>query len=476
MFCHRPEMTGRIRLVLPLAFLAGLVFAAAAHAGDRYIDAGSAGCSDSADGSVAMPWCSLTAAARLTRPGDVVHLASGTYTQQLRPLVSGTTGHPISFVATGPVTIAPAAGTVGIMLVHVHDVVVRGLGVRASATQGIALDDARSVTLDGDVVTNSGGVGVWIKHGSAISVRRCRLIGSARAGLYDSRYATGTVVRDSTISRNGIDGRRYNGDGIELNGAHATVQGSSITGNGDGAGFEHGIYVGHTSAGFVITGNRISGNAGADIKVTGSAGMISYNRLGSGLYGIVFSDQRGLVTAEYNLVQGRFQHAIFLTTGDTPARARLWNNTVRQTGRSTGAGDASAVFVASAAQLVLRNNLLTYSAADALGSALFVNDAGLLGSLDSQTNWFSSTDARGRHLAWNGSRVSLANWRTRSLQDGASIDSPPPRFGANGQVTSENLGAGAGTRLGLPHDLVGANTPMSGPPAIGAFESPGTAA
>jgi hypothetical protein len=326
------------------------------------------------------------------------------------------------------------------------------------------------------VVTNSAGVGVWIKHGSAISVRRCRLVGSARAGLFDSQYATGTIVRDSTISGNGIDGRRYDGDGIELNGAHGTVQGNTITGNGDGAGFEHGIYVGRTSAGFVITENRISGNAGADIKVTGSAGMISYNRLGSGLYGIVFSDQSGVVTAEYNLVQGRFQHAIFLTTGDTPARARLWNNTVRQTGRSTSAGDASAVFVASAAQLALRNNLLSYSNADALGSALFVNNASLLGGLDSQTNWFSSTDARGRNLAWDGSRVGIAEWRALSSQDAASIDSPHPIFDAGGRVSSDDLGAGAGTRLGLPRDLVGATIPMSGPPDIGAFETPPTAA
>jgi Right handed beta helix region len=468
-------MTGRIRFVLALAFAGGLAFAASARADDRYVDPGNAGCSDAvATSSPAVPWCSPAPALRLARPGDVVHLASGIYRQQLRPLVSGTPGHPISFVATGVVTIAPPEGTVGVMLAHVRDLVLRGLTVRANATQGIALDDAQRVTLDSDVVTNSGGVGVWIKHGSAISLRRCRLVDSARAGLFDSQYATGTVVRHSTISGNGIDGRRYDGDGIELNGAHATVQGNSITGNGDSVGLEHGIYVGRTSAGFTITENRISGNAGADIKATGGAGMISYNRLGSGLYGIVLSDQRGLVTAEYNLVQGRFQHAIFLTTGDTPARARLWNNTVRQTGRSTSAGDASAVFVASAAQLVLRNNLLTYTGVDALGSALFVNDAGLLASLDSQTNWFSSTDTRGRNLAWNGSRVSLADWRTRSLQDGASIDSSPPSFDASGQVTSDDLGAAGGTRLGLPHDLVGINVPTSGPPDIGAFETPPT--
>ena len=85
------------------------------------------------------------------------------------------------------------------------------------------------------------------------------------------------------------------------------------------------------------------------------ARVIAYNTLGSGMWGLVLSDNSTLVTVEYNLVQGRFQHGIFLTTGTTAARARLLNNTVEQTGRLTSSGDASAVFVASAAQLLLRN-------------------------------------------------------------------------------------------------------------------------
>ena len=72
------------------------------------------------------------------------------------------------------------------------------------------------------------------------------------------------------------------------------------------------------------------------------------NRLMSGLFGVVLSDNPAPVTVQYNLIQGRFQHGVLLTTGHTPARARLWNNTVQQTGRSTRSGNASAVFVASA--------------------------------------------------------------------------------------------------------------------------------
>ena len=105
--------------------------------------------------------------------------------------------------------------------------------------------------------------------------------------------------------------------------------------------------------------------------------------------------------------------------------------------------------MASATQLVLRNNLLSYTNADALGSALFVNNASLLASFDSQTNWFSSTDGRGRHLAWNGSRVGIADWRILSRHDAASLDSAPPLFDAVGRVVSADLGVRAGTPVGL---------------------------
>jgi hypothetical protein len=452
------------------------VFAASALADDLYVDPGQQACSDNGTVSVASnvstPWCSPLPAMRLARPGDTVHLAAATYPVQVRPATSGTPSQPIVYVSEGGATIAPPDGSVGVMLVNVHDLVLRGISVRANANQGVAIDNTQNVTLDHVTVTNNGGSGVWIKHGSGITVSRSTLVGSARAGLFDSEFASGTRLTDSTIVANGIDGQQYGGDGVDLNGSDETVRSSTIAGNGDGIGFEHGIYVGATASHYTITGNQIGANAGADIKATGGAGVIAYNTLTSGTWGLVFSDNSTLVTVEYNLVQGRFQHGIFLTTGTTPARVRLLNNTVQQTGRLTSSGDASAVFVASASQLVLRNNLLAYTNPDALGSALFVNSASLLASFDSQTNWFSSTDSRGRNLAWNGSRVTIADWRRLSSHDVASIDSAPPTFDPAGRVVSLNLGAGEGTMLGLSRDLVGTPLPVNAAPDIGAYQSP----
>ncbi|HET6171092.1 MAG TPA: right-handed parallel beta-helix repeat-containing protein [Gaiellales bacterium] len=462
----------RVRFILTLAL--SLVVPATARAADLYVDPHAAGCSDTAGADVAAhqatPWCTLTPALGLAGPGDVVHLASATYATQLRPLRSGTPQEPIVYQADGPVVIATPAGTVGVMLTGVHDLALRGLTVRAAAVQGVWVDDASNIAIDRLTVANRSGVGVQIKRGTSVSITRSRLINNARAGLLDMSPARGTTLRDSLVSANGHDGRRYDGDGVELNSSGATVSGNTITHNGDGVGFEHGIYAGAKAGRFTITGNTIGGNAGADIKAAGGPGLVARNRLNSGLFGVVLSDNPVPVTVQYNLIQGRFQHGVLLTTGATPARVRLWNNTVRQTGRSTSTGNASAVFVGSAAQLDLRNNLISYTNPDALGAALMINDRSRIGSFVSLTNWYSSTDGSRRRLAWNGSRVTFGQWRSLSGQDSASIDSRPPAFTSSGRVASRNMGAGRGTRLGLAHDFAGTPIDPGAAPDIGAFQ------
>ncbi|HEX7520612.1 MAG TPA: right-handed parallel beta-helix repeat-containing protein, partial [Acidimicrobiia bacterium] len=244
----------------------------------------------------------------------------------------------------------------------------------------------------------------------------------------------------------------------------------TITGNGDGVGFEHGIYAGPTANNYTIARNQISNNAGADIKAAGGPGLVADNRLTSSMFGLVVSDNPVAVTVEYNLIQGRFQHGVLITTGTTPARVRLWNNTVQQTGRSTASGNASAVFIVSAAQVESRNNLFAYTNPDLLGSAFLLNDASLVGSFSADTNWYASPDPSALRVAWNGARVSFANWRALSGQDAASVNSAPPTFSADGRVTSVNLGAARGTALGLDHDLVGTALPALGPPDMSAFQ------
>ncbi|MDX6597531.1 MAG: hypothetical protein QOE87_1418 [Gaiellales bacterium] len=463
----------RLAAVLP-PLIVVLALPALAHGGDLYVNPGQLGCSDAATKIVAAnpstPWCSPAPALRQAAPGDVVHLAGATYAAQFRPATSGSRDQPIVYQADGPVTISAPAGTVSVMLVGVHDIVLRGETVLAAAPQAVWVDNAARIALDGVTVTNSAGTGVQVKGGTAVTVAHSSLVGSSRAGLVEMSQAVGTTLSASTVSGNGRDGQQYNGDGVGLNGTGGSVLDCTITGNGDGAGFEHGIYAGPTASGYTIARNQIGANAGADIKAAGGPGLVADNRLTSSMFGLVISDNPAVVTFEYNLVQGSFQHGILITTGATPARARLWNNTVQQTGRSTASGNASAVFVVSAAQLEVRNNLFAYTNADLLGSAFLLNDATLVGSFAADTNWYASPDPGQRRVAWNGARVTFAQWRALSHGDAASIDSAAPTFDAAGRVTSANLGAARGIALGLAHDLVGTPLPSFAPPDMSAFQ------
>ncbi len=463
----------RLPAVLPVLFL--LAIPGVAQASNVYVNPARAGCSDSASAVVASdastPWCSLTPAGRLARPGDVVHLAAAIYAAQFRPLTSGTADAPITYQADGAVTISAPAGTVSVMLVGVHDVVLRGVTVLAAAPQAVWIDSAARIALDGDTVTNSTGTGVQIKAGTAVTITHSSLVGNSRAGLLEMAQAVGTTLSASTVSGNGKDGQQYNGDGVGLNGTGGSVVDNTISGNGDGVGFEHGIYAGATANGYLIARNHIGDNAGADIKAAGGPGVVADNVLTSSMFGLVVSDNPAFVTVEYNLVQGRFQHGILVTTGATAARVQLWNNTVQQTGRSTSSGNASAVFVVSAAQLEVRNNLFAYTNPDLLGSAFLLNDQTRVGSFVADTNWYASPDPNQLRVAWNGARVTFAAWRSLSGQDAASINSAPPAFTADGRVASTNLGAAKGTVLGLTHDLVGTPLPTTAPPDIGAFQS-----
>ena len=195
-----------------------------------------------------------------------------------------------------------------------------------------------------------------------------------------------------------------------------------------------------------------------NIKAAGGPGTIRRNHLVNGRYGIVLSDNPSAVTVEHNLVEGRAQHLVFLTSGTTAARARLWANTIVQSGRSTSSGDASTVFVNAATSLELRDNLLCYANADALGVALWVNDATRARAASHRTRTGSAApDALNRPFAWNGRRTTLAGWQTANGADARGVASSPPTFGCRParQRRHEPRARPRRARLGLDRELRG---------------------
>jgi hypothetical protein len=289
------------------------------------------------------------------------------------------------------------------------------------------------------------------------------------AGISELAGSIGNVYETNAITENGKDGRPYNGDGIQLNGTGAIVRNSTISDNGDPGHFEHGIYAGRTSSAYLIESNKIEGNAASDIKAAGSGGTVRYNRLADSQLGLVFSDNGESVSAYYNVIAGRFQHAVFFTSGATAAQAKLWDNTVVQRGTTAVKGDTSAVFINAAKLADIRNNLICYAGGDRRGVALYMRRI-TRAALVSNTNWICSADRARRSFALDGVRVTVEGWRAASGQDRASLATAAVSFDAGFRVASTNFGVRRGQPLGLERDYMGSQV-SARTPDIGAFQS-----
>lgn len=349
----------------------------------------------------------LTSALASAAPGDVLRLAPGTYRGTFRPTVSGTAASPIRLVAAAPGVVldgGTAANT--LKLISVGHWSLQGLTITGGASQAVWIESTQDVTLDGVTVTASPGVGVELKHTAGTTIQHATLTANGSAGVLELAGTTGTRILANDIERNGIGHATYNGDGIQLGGTGALVSGNTLVRNGDPGPYEHGVYTAAAATGWTLSDNTISDSGGADIKAQGS-GTVAGNRLTNGMYGLVLASNPAPVQVTGNTLSGRAQHLVFLTDG---ARAALSSDTIRQSGRSTSSGEASAIFVKAAGSLSVSHTTACYDNADDLGVGLWINAAAAVGSLSLSGNTYCSHDARGRSTAYNGSRVAPATW------------------------------------------------------------------
>jgi hypothetical protein len=433
-----------------------------AHARDRYVDGGRAACSDAGPGTSTAPWCSLAPAAGAAQPGDDVRVAPGVYRGTFRPVGSGTPERPIRVIADGPGVVLDAAGAANaVKLIGVGAWRFEGIEITGAVNQGVWADSTRDIVLRGVSVRANPGAGVQLKNAGATVIDRSTISDNGSAGVLETAASSGTRITGNEIAGNGRGAAVYNGDGIQLGGTGALVSRNTITGNGGVGLYEHGIYTAAAATSWTIEDNVIAGSGAANVKASG-AGTVRNNRLLDGTYGIVLASNPRPVEVVDNIITGRAQHLVFATTG---ARGRLYRNTIRQTGRATASGEASAIFVNEAVGLEIRDTLACYDAPDNLGVALWINNAAKAGTLIADGNRYCSRDAADRHTAFNGSRVKAPAWVAATGQDANSTFSRPPTFDAESRPLTAPPGApvGAGPDTAIPAPVA---TPAPAAPAI----------
>ncbi|MFJ3924019.1 PKD domain-containing protein [Streptomyces sp. NPDC090022] len=209
----RPTRT-TILLTTGLVTLLGMPAAAAAGTPDtlHVNNRPESGCSDSGTGSQAVPYCTISAAAKVAQPGQTVRIQGGTYPESLTLDRSGEPGKPIVFEAS-----ATLAGSLTVN--GASHVAVRGLkvdkGLQVTRSTGIELDRLQVNPAEPTdferpaVVIGEASADVRLTRGKLFGVRveggaqrtvlgRSEIYGVLHAPV-DAQDAPGTAVTNNTL-------------------------------------------------------------------------------------------------------------------------------------------------------------------------------------------------------------------------------------------------------------------------------------
>src|SRR2546421_775917 len=149
--CARAGGRAAVVAVLTLAGMLAPMQAATAATSTLYV--GGAGCSPPGDGTQAQPFCTISQAAAVAVAGQTVLVSSGTYTQNVTPTNSGTSGNPITFQAAPGATATVTGATHGFTISSRSWITINGFTVTGTTSSGIYLWNSSNITVSGNTVT-----------------------------------------------------------------------------------------------------------------------------------------------------------------------------------------------------------------------------------------------------------------------------------------------------------------------------------
>ncbi len=179
------------------------------------------GCADGGPGSQAVPFCTVSAAAKVVEPGQTVRIKTGkSYPEAVTIDRSGEPGKPVAFVADGPAGSFVSLGSgKDLTISGASHVLVRGLttngGATVSRSADVELDRIRVARVGGSLVVGDASADVRVSRSSVL--RGVRIEGGSQRTVLsrneifshgDPRAAAtavdapGTVITNNTLHLN----------------------------------------------------------------------------------------------------------------------------------------------------------------------------------------------------------------------------------------------------------------------------------
>jgi len=384
------------------------------------------GGNNGADGlSPATAWATLQHAANVVNPGDVVHVLDGSY-QGFDLRRSGAPGNPITFKAEAAAALITADNPV--------------------TPDGINVENAAHVVIDGFVVNNRTRTGVRSAVAQDITIRNCHLGHNGRWGVL-----TGFV--DDVV--------------IENNEAHHSQ-------------IEHGIYVSNSGDRPIIRNNLVHDNHANGIHMNGDAslggdGIISDALVernviyGNGAAGGSGINMDGVTTSivRNNLLYDNHASGISLYRidgGSGSSGNLVVNNTIINAADGRWSVNINN---GSSGNTVLNNILYTFHSFRGVISIDSSSRPGFVSDYNSVMNRFS-TDG-------GNSVISLAAWQALGYDTHSFLAVPADHFvtpGADFHLLGSSPAVDAGTAANAPPiDLEGNPRPVGGGIDLGAYEN-----